>query len=111
MSIAGIERHQPNSHDSLTFSPNVTSCFYIYNPLPTRLEQLPNQRIGPEGAAALCAGLAENNASVTYLDLRANGIMDAGACSVAELLRTDRKLKTINLEANRIADDGAKVRA
>ena len=70
---------------------------------------LPNQRIGPDGAVALCAGLAEHNASLTYLDLRANGLMDAGARAVADLLSTDRKLKIVNLEANRIGDEGAKV--
>ena len=70
---------------------------------------LPNQRIGPDGTAALCAGLAEHNSSLTYLDLRANGLMDAGAAVVADLLATDRKIKIVNLEANRIGDEGAKV--
>ena len=44
---------------------------------------LPNQRMGAEGAASICAGLAEHNASLTYLDLRSNNLMDAGAVSGA----------------------------
>ena len=56
--------------------------------------QLPNQRIGAAGTEALCKGLAKNNPSLTYLDLRSNNLLDEGARHVANLLLTDRKVRT-----------------
>jgi hypothetical protein len=68
--------------------------------------QLPNQRIGMEGARAIARGLRHNK-GVIYVDLRANSVLDAGAAAFAKMLKTNDTLRTLCLDANRITDAGA----
>jgi hypothetical protein len=54
----------------------------------------------------LCGVLQASNNSITRLDLSSNEVGDAGAASLAELLKTDRTLSSVDLDRNHIGDEG-----
>ena len=68
---------------------------------------LPNQRVGVRGAEHIAMTLRAPNASITYLDLCSNAVMDAGAVAVADALRVNGRVQCLLLTANRIGDEGA----
>jgi len=63
-------------------------------------------QIGDEGAATLAEAL-KHNTSLTTLDLRGNRIGDEGAAMLAEAVQHNTSLTTLNLAGNRIGDEGA----
>ena len=67
---------------------------------------LVNNGIGAEGAKALATAL-ETNTSLTSLNLLNNRIGDEGANALAAALKTNTSLTSLNLGDNRIGDDGA----
>ena len=62
--------------------------------------------IGDDGAKALAAAL-KNNTSLTSLNLGGNGIGAEGAKALATALKTNTSLTSLNLRGNRIGDDVA----
>ena len=68
---------------------------------------LASNNIGDEGAKAIADAL-KSNTSLTTIDLRGNNIGDEGAKAIAEALKGNTSLTSINLSNNNIGDEGAK---
>ncbi|KAF9948443.1 hypothetical protein BGZ72_009648 [Mortierella alpina] len=66
--------------------------------------------IGSEGAKALAETLKINSTVVT-LNLQRNSIGDDGTKALAEALKTNSTVASLNLESNKIGSDGAKALA
>ena len=67
-------------------------------------------KIGDEGSRALAEALKTNGA-LTTLDLMGNSIGDEGARALAEALKTNGALTTLNLQGNSIGTEGARALA
>ncbi|KAG8461326.1 hypothetical protein KFE25_010513 [Diacronema lutheri] len=68
--------------------------------------ELCNNRIGNEGARALCKGLVTNRA-LNKLNLYRNHIGDAGGLALGEMLAANTALAELHLWVNEIGDTGA----
>ena len=68
---------------------------------------LRGNNIGPIGAAALAKALTKNT-SLTSINLSNNNIGDKGAIVLAEALKVNTSLRAITLVNNNIGDEGAK---
>ncbi len=84
---------------------DLLSCLWAKNAYLAELNLL-GCRMGDAGAKAIADGLRQNS-TLTSIDLRYNGIGDAGAAAIADGLRQNANLQSIYLGANEIGDAGA----
>merc|ERR1719399_1748155 len=75
-----------------------------------RVLRLRNNRLGDDGASRLAEALGVQAGPLEELDLAANGIGDAGAAALAEML-TALPLQVLELERNVVAAEGAQALA
>ena len=73
---------------------------------PTLTQWSVRHQIGDAGAAALAEALKVNK-SLTTLDFSQNSIGDAGAAAIAEALNMNKSLTTLYISRNSIGDAGA----
>jgi Ran GTPase-activating protein (RanGAP) involved in mRNA processing and transport len=65
-----------------------------------------DNRFGDMGAKSLTQTLSLNNSKIVILDVQDTGITDEGASYLAEMLKTNKKLRSLLLSYNEISDRG-----
>ena len=68
---------------------------------------LSNNELGDLGVAALARGLSNPRCGVKEMDLCCNNIGVNGSVALAQMLKINKTLTTLNLSFNEIGDDGA----
>ena len=73
----------------------------------TQVVTLSHDNIGDDGAKAIAEAL-KVNAVLTSVDLRLNSIGDDGAKAIAEALKVNAVLTKLDIQANNMGDEGEK---
>mmetsp|Transcript_42855 Transcript_42855/g.67180 ORF Transcript_42855/g.67180 Transcript_42855/m.67180 type:complete len:443 (-) Transcript_42855:793-2121(-) len=67
-----------------------------------------NNELGPGGATALAESLKEGGGGIADLELGCNAIGNAGLTSIAQALRSNRRLERLNVRWNDVDEDGVR---
>jgi Ran GTPase-activating protein (RanGAP) involved in mRNA processing and transport len=93
-------------NDELVGSESAAFLADVFSGNPLQELHLGENELGDEGVAVLASGILSRGTSLRYLDLRANGITEAGAMSLQGLLVSSQNLIGLNLSNNELGDLG-----